>query len=94
MSASQMLTDIEAYQLNVDYPITPQIEEMGSSCRQVLNDCGLVVDDALQAAFREVTNHILLHQLLLVLKLYEYSRRSDYFFVSTVTYGTCAYCTA
>lgn len=58
MSASQVLTEIETYQLDADNPVIPQVEMMGASCRKLLNDCGVVVDEALQAAFREVGDSV------------------------------------
>lgn len=54
MSASQVLSEVEPSRIDEDEPIGPQIEMLGQSCNSLLNDCGLVVQDALQAAFREV----------------------------------------
>jgi len=54
MSSSQVLSELEAKHVDISRPIIPQIEELNQSCAQLLDDCGLVVSDALTAAFREV----------------------------------------
>ena len=57
MSPSQVLSEIETRKIDEEQPIIPQIEQLGQSCTSLLHDCGLVVQDALQAAFREVSEH-------------------------------------
>ena len=54
MSPSQVLSEIETRKIDEQQPIVPQIEQLGQSCTSLLADCGLVIQDALQAAFREV----------------------------------------
>ncbi|XP_067942045.1 myosin-11-like [Watersipora subatra] len=56
MSPSQVLSEIEVQLIDEDQPIILQLEDLGQSCTTLLADCGLVVQDALQAAFREDYN--------------------------------------
>ncbi|KAF6018308.1 hypothetical protein EB796_023394 [Bugula neritina] len=56
MSSSQVLSELESKHVDISRPIIPQIEELNQSCAQLLDDCGLVVSDALTAAFREDYN--------------------------------------
>lgn len=63
MSASQVLSEIEAYELSPAAPVGPQLQAMAGSCQMILHNCGLVVDDALQAAFREVCSKAIIFLL-------------------------------
>lgn len=57
MSPSQQIFDMEPTQIDIEAELEPQVQDLGESCAKLLADCTNVVNDALTAAFREVTNN-------------------------------------